>query len=360
MAVNEATPFKMERLGVIMQPDPENPYEAWGVLNPGGTRGPDGNYYLFPRVVAEGNYSRIGRARVIFAQNGNPSGAQRLGYALEPHEPYEVSKRLGGGVEDPRVAYLEPLRLYVMTYTAFTPHHPRIALAVSRDLITWKRLGPLRFATGPDEFDLNSCGNKDGLVFPGVVHDPHGRPCMAIIHRPTYALHGHPHRPAIILPPAGAEHLENIWISYAPLEHAHADIQHLTHVHEHQVLLAPEADWEQLKIGGGAPPVRLPYGWLLLYHGVCGWQGPREKHVRYSAGVAVLDLEDPTKVLYRSRRPVLEPELSHETEGVVPGVVFPTATDLRGDGRLDVYYGCADTVVAAARLSIPPQLPQDP
>ena len=89
---------------------------------------------------------------------------ERLGYALEPHEPYEVSKRLGGGVEDPRVAYLEPLRLYVMTYTAFTPHHPRIALAVSRDLIAWKRLGPLRFATGPNEFDLNSCGNKDGLI----------------------------------------------------------------------------------------------------------------------------------------------------------------------------------------------------
>src|SRR5437588_252553 len=88
---------------------------------------------------------------------------------------------------------------------------------------------------------------------------------MAIIHRPTYALHGHPHRPGVIMPPCGAEHLENIWISYAPLEHAHANIHHLTHVHEHQCLLAPQADWEQLKIGGGAPPVRLPYGWLLLY-----------------------------------------------------------------------------------------------
>src|SRR5919198_1461854 len=127
MAVKEAMPFMMERLGVIMEPDRENPCEAWGVLNPGGARGPDGEYYLFPRVVAEGNYSRIGRARVIFDANGDPSGAERLGYALEPHEPYEVSKRLGGGVEDPRVAYVEPLRLYVMTYTAFTPHHPRMA-----------------------------------------------------------------------------------------------------------------------------------------------------------------------------------------------------------------------------------------
>ena len=111
MTVKDVTPFEMERLGVIMEPEPGNPREAWGVLNPGGARGPDGEYYLFPRVVAEGNYSRIGRARVIFDANGDPSGVERLGYALEPHEPYEVSKRLGGGVEDPRVAYLEPLRL---------------------------------------------------------------------------------------------------------------------------------------------------------------------------------------------------------------------------------------------------------
>ena len=352
-------PFEMERIGVVMRPDPENPREAWGVLNPGGTRGPDGDYYLFPRSVAEGNYSRIGRARVIFDAAGNPASAERLGYALEPHEPYEVTMRLGGGVEDPRVTYLHPLRLYVMTYTAYTPHHPRIALAVSRDLVEWTRLGPLHFATGDDEFDLNECGNKDGLIFPDVVHDPRGRPSMAIIHRPTYAMRHHHLGARVVLPPAGAEHLENIWISYAPLEHAHADIRRLTHVCEHRVLMAPLADWESLKIGGGAPPVRLPYGWLLLYHGVSGWQAPEGegKRVRYCAGAAVLDLNDPTNVLYRSPRPVLEPLLPEEMQGIVPSVVFPTATDLRDEGRLDVYYGGADSVVGAARLTIPAELP---
>jgi beta-1,4-mannooligosaccharide/beta-1,4-mannosyl-N-acetylglucosamine phosphorylase len=96
---------------------------------------------------------------------------------------------------------------------------------------------------------------------------------------------------------------------------------------------------------------------LLLYHGVSGYQGETEKRVRYCAGAAVLDLDDPTKVLYRSPRPVLEPSLPHETAGIVPSVVFPTATDLRENNRLDVYYGGADSVVAAARLTIPPQLP---
>ncbi len=124
-----AQPFQMERLGIIMQPQPGNPNEVWGTLNPGGVRGPDGAYYLFPRLVAEGNYSRIGRARVVFDADGRPVGVERLGLALEPHEPYEVTRE-GGGVEDPRVTYVGPLNRYVMTYTAFVPHHPRIALAV--------------------------------------------------------------------------------------------------------------------------------------------------------------------------------------------------------------------------------------
>jgi len=358
-ATETTAPFQMERYGVIMQPDPANPREAWGVLNPGGTRGPDGEYYLFPRIVAEGNFSRIGRARVIYDKDGRPKGVERLGYALEPQESYEVN-RVGGGVEDPRVTYLEPLQTYVMTYTAYTPpFHPRIALAVSRDLVEWTRLGPLQYAV-EDGIDLNECGNKDGLVFPEIVHDPRGRPAMAILHRPTYAVHHAHHGAEVTTPPAGAgaEHMENIWISYAPINAAHADITRLTRVSGHRVVMEPQADWESVKIGGGAPPVRLSYGWLLLYHGVTGYQTATEKHVRYCAGAAVLDLADPSTVLYRSPRPILEPKTSQETQGVVPSVVFPTATDLRDDGRLDVYYGAADSVTGAAHLTIPAELPK--
>ncbi len=357
MTVETAAPFQMERYGVIMEPRPDNPREAWGTLNPGGVRGPDGDYYLFPRIVAEGNYSRIGRARVIYDGDGRPTGVERLGYALEPREPYEVT-RVGGGVEDPRVTYLESLQVYVMTYTAYTPpFHPRIALAVSHDLVEWTRLGPLQYAIEGD-IDLNDCGNKDGLLFPEAITDPQGRPCIAIIHRPTYAVHHHAHGAEVTAPPALAEHLENIWISYAPLDEARADIVALTRVSGHRTLMEPRARWESVKIGGGAPPVRLPYGWLLLYHGVTGYQTATEKHVRYCAGAAVLDLADPTTVLYRSPCPILEPLTPRETQGVVPSVVFPTATDLRKDGRLDVYYGAADSVTGAAHLTIPTELPR--
>src|SRR5689334_22270271 len=89
-------PFRVERLGIIMQPQAGNPREAWGTFNPAGARGADGAYYLFPRLVAEGNYSRIGRARVVCDAAGRPVGVERLGVVLEPQEPYEVN-RLGGG-----------------------------------------------------------------------------------------------------------------------------------------------------------------------------------------------------------------------------------------------------------------------
>src|SRR4051794_33860329 len=121
-------PFHMERLGMIMQGNPDDPNEAWGVLNPAACRGTDGELYLFPRVVAAGNYSRIGIARVIFNGDGDRAGVERLGYALERDEPFERNPHTAG-VEDPRVTYVPALQAYVMTYTAYGPLGPHVALA---------------------------------------------------------------------------------------------------------------------------------------------------------------------------------------------------------------------------------------
>ena len=68
--------FKLRRLGLIMEPEPGNPHEVEGTLNPAAVRGPDGQLYLFPRLVAKGNYSRIGIARVKFNQAGDPCGSR--------------------------------------------------------------------------------------------------------------------------------------------------------------------------------------------------------------------------------------------------------------------------------------------
>ena len=85
--------FKLRRLSMLMEPEPGNPQEIEGVLNPAAARGPDGELYLFPRLVARGNYSRIGIARVRFNEAGDPAGVERLGIALEPEADYELRPR---------------------------------------------------------------------------------------------------------------------------------------------------------------------------------------------------------------------------------------------------------------------------
>jgi len=72
------TGFKLKRLGIIMEPEPGNPMEVEGVLNPAAIRGLDRNLYLFPRLVSKGNYSRIGIAKVLFNEAGDPYGVERL------------------------------------------------------------------------------------------------------------------------------------------------------------------------------------------------------------------------------------------------------------------------------------------
>ena len=98
--------LQLRRIGQLMEPEPGNPHEVEGVLNPGAARGPDGHLYLFPRLVAKGNYSRIGIARVKFDNSGDPCGVERLGIALEPEADYERLPNGGGGCEDPRVTYV--------------------------------------------------------------------------------------------------------------------------------------------------------------------------------------------------------------------------------------------------------------
>src|SRR6204780_4358718 len=138
--------FQLQRLGILMEPEHGNPMEIEGVLNPAAVRGPDGELYLFPRLVAKGNYSRIGIARVKFNRSGDPVGVERLGIALEPTADYERRSDGSGGCEDARVTFVEALKHYVMTYTALSPIGPRIALAMSEDLFHWKRIGLATFA----------------------------------------------------------------------------------------------------------------------------------------------------------------------------------------------------------------------
>ncbi len=352
MAV-KAPPYRLERLGIVMEPLPGEAREVQGVLNPATARGRDGELYLFPRLVARGNFSRIGRARVLFDEGGKPSGVERLGVVLEPDEAWEQNATTAG-VEDPRITFVDSLETYVMTYAAYGPLGPRIGLAVSRDLATWERLGPLSFDYQPSlRTDLNLYPNKDAMFFPEPVPGPDGKPAFAMLHRPMWNLSWISPNAGRPLPVGVTDERQSIWVSFAPAEAVMSDLHALTRLGQHRQVAQPQQPWEATKIGGGTPPIRIPEGWLIVYHGVTARMdahpGPRDP-VRYVAGAMVLDAQDVSRVLSRSPVPLLEPETKEEREGTVPNVVFPTAIDVRDGGEADVYYGMADSRIGAARL----------
>ncbi|AUS29142.1 glycoside hydrolase family 130 protein [Paenibacillus polymyxa] len=119
--------------------------------------------------------------------------------------------------------------------------------------------------------------------------------------------------------------------------------------HRHVMSKGGQGWWQSVKIGGGPAPIETTEGWLMFYHGVTGTCNG----LVYSMGVAVLDLDDPSKVKYRSSNFVLTPEEWYEERGFVPNVVFPCATLHDADtGRIAIYYGAADTYVGIAYTTV--------
>jgi predicted GH43/DUF377 family glycosyl hydrolase len=344
-------PYRLERLGVLMRPDPAAPFEAEGVLNPASGRTADGTLWLLPRVVAAGNVSRVGLAAVI-VDGGVPIGVRRDSVVLSPDAGWERA-HTHGGVEDPRTTWIADLGLHVMAYVAFGPLGPKPALAVSGDLRSWRRLGPVHFEYQEAlDADLNLFPNKDVVFFPEPVPGPDGRPAYAMLHRPMWNIGAIVCGTDVYLPAGVDDARPGIWISYAPAQAVRRDVRALTHVGGHRAVALPAFGYEQVKIGAGPPPLRVPEGWLLIHHGVSGQQvegwGPQHD-LHYAAGAMLLDPADPARVVARTARPLLEPLVAEERRGTVPNVVFPTAIE-ELDGQRFVFYGMADSSIGVARL----------
>ena len=119
----------------------------------------------------------------------------------------------------------------------------------------------------------------------------------------------------------------------------------LIHWGEHRFVMAPTSGWQSTKIGAGPIPIETPEGWILFYHGVL----TSCNGFVYSFGAALLDLDKPWKVIRRSAPYLLSPQTYYECVGDVPNVAFPCATLYDPPtGRIAIYYGGADTVVALA------------
>ena len=345
-------PYTLTRLGVVMTPEPGNDLESEGVLNPASGHTPDGALYLLPRLVASGNVSRVGLAAVELT-DGVPTGVTREGIVLAPDEGWERGLN-NAGVEDPRVTWIPLLGIHVMTYVAYGPLGPKPALAVSEDLRNWTRLGLLHFEYQADlDTDLNLFPNKDTVFFPEPVPGPDGEPSYAMLHRPMWDLGWFREGEGVHLPAGIKDDRPGIWVSFVPVSEVERGLENLVHLRHHRLVAMSEYPFEELKIGAGPAPLRVPEGWLVIHHGVTGEQpkgfDPTSQRVSYSAGALLLDVADVTKVLDRTAEPILVPETEEERIGTVGNVVFPTAIE-EVDGVHYVFYGMADAKIGVARL----------
>jgi beta-1,4-mannooligosaccharide/beta-1,4-mannosyl-N-acetylglucosamine phosphorylase len=207
---------------------------------------------------------------------------------------------------DPRITPLEG-RYYITWCNGY--HGPAIGLAVTDDFETFVQLdNPL-----PPY-------NRNAVLFPRKINGEY-----MMLHRPSD--NGHT--------PFG-----DIFLCSSP---------DLTFWGKHRFVMGPAGGWQSTKIGAGPVPIETEEGWILIYHGVL----TSCNGFVYSAGAALLDLEEPWKVRYRSQKYILAPTEWYECVGDVPNVVFPNAAILDPEtGRLSVYYGCADTCVGVAFCQI--------
>lgn len=307
----------------ILAPRTDVAWASGAVFNPGAVLDHTGTLRLLVRGVAAGHH-RVATdgdspyepdfgydhyVSCLGLAERRPDGTFRL-YPEPFIAPAGDVDRFG--CEDARITRLGDR--YYITYTALSEpaataqNGVGIGLASTADWRTVERHGRI----GPAVRD------KDAVLFPRLVG---GR--VAMLHR--------------IVPDIQVVFFEDEEQLAAPGERFWSD--YLDRLDE-AVVMRPERAWEAKKIGAGPPPVETPEGWLLVYHGA------DRDHV-YRAGLALLDLDDPCRVLARTEHPVLEPELPFEREGDVPNVVFPQGAVVE-DEILHVYYGAADTAVGHA------------
>lgn len=344
----ESLRTRFERLGIVLKPSDLRDGRL-GVLNPASARLRDGKLQLYPRIVASGNVSSIGSFQVHERLDGSAI-ADQCGYALQPEAPYELREQPGGyGCEDPRVTFIPAIDRYVMAYVAFGPRGPEVALAVSADGLAWERLGLMHFPQSDAPF-----ADKDAAFFPEPVVSPAGVSSLAFYHRPTLPISvrgGLQALSELKSLPAGLR--ENISVGYVPLAAVRTSIHNLCTVVESHRLVLPAADWGSIKVGAGTPPVRIREGWLSVIHGVDELEHPSGAAlVRYCAGIIVQDAERIDRVIYRSKTPLIVPEIPGEIYGTVGHVVFPTAIDRRSERTFDLYYGMADYEIGRGRLTL--------
>ncbi|NLE85253.1 MAG: glycosidase [Myxococcales bacterium] len=223
-----------------------------------------------------------------------------------PTDDPEFAEYTAGMYYDPRVTRIDDT--FYLMHAAHSGHGCRLSLMQTRDFETFEWLG---FVSEPD--------NRNGVLFPEKIGGLYAR-----LDRPNTG-----------------GNFGDIWISYSP------DLRFWGK--SRCVLRNADVRWAWTKIGPGAVPIRTEAGWLNLFHGV---RTQCAQHYVYSLGVALHDLEDPSRIVAVCKEAILEPEEDYELVGQTPSVVFTSGAVVEEDGEVKVYYGGADTVQCVATTTV--------
>lgn len=328
--------IQVQKLGVILEPT-DKVFERTAVLNPATWQ--EGNtVHLFYRAVDEDHCSTIGYAKL----EGPVNVAERwdkpilLGTHAYEHK----------GMEDPRIVKIEDT--FYMFYVAHDGKNALTAYATSKDLRTFEKQGIISPMISYREFDeLNDeLQLKDSYSFFASYYRQEAGADVLIWHKDVFPF---PHKIQgryvlmhRILPDIQLAFFD----SFEQLKNREFWWTHLQKLPQY-VLLENKHWFESRSIGGGCVPIETDEGWVIIFHTT----EARNQGRVYHACAALLDKENPLRVIGRLHEPLFSPTEEWEKQGLVSNVVFPTATALFGD-TLSIYYGAADKSIAVASLSL--------
>lgn len=290
------------------------PYEADLIFNAGVTKY-QGRYVMVFRNdygYSGGNNFRGTNMGLAFSDDG-------LKWDVQPEPCFELHDEEIIRAYDPRLTVIDG-RCY-MCFAVDTKHGIRGGIAVTEDFYRYKILS----MSVPD--------NRNMVLFPERINKRYVRL----------------ERPFPVYSRGGRDRFD-IWIS---------DSYDLIYWGNSHLLLAVEdVPFANDKIGPAAPPVKTEKGWLTVFHAVDidhsrgknGWEESWKK--RYTAGIMLLDLNDPTRVIGMSKEPLIAPETTYERNGFRNDVIFPGGMILEDSGEVKIYYGAADTVECLATAHV--------
>ncbi len=297
----------------IISPNEENDWESWQTFNPAAILIGD-NVHLLYRAIGNDAISRLGYAASedgfnVDERHPEPAYEHCTGDAGK-YVCYSIaSGGSWGGCEDPRIVRVgDEDKLYI-TYTACDG-----GLRVGLSSIKIKDFVNKNWRwTTPQLISPLGEVHKNWIIFPEKINGKY-----AIMHS--------------ISPDISIEYLDSLEDISKPIK---------SYYHPGK----PKKRWDSFVRGPGPPPIKTKYGWLLFYHGM-----NHKDMSKYKLGAMILDLKDPTKVLYRSKEALLVPDECYENEGFKAGVIYALGAVVKDEDLL-IYYGGADSYVCVAHVN---------